>query len=189
MELYLVRHAQTNYNKTHRIQGSQIDSELSDDGLNQTKKIANRLKDIHFDLILSSPLKRTRKTLEVIMQVHDQSFCDSKVKLENDLIERDWGSASGMYWKDVDFENLPSDAESQVKVLNRVIKLLESYYNQNSDSKVLIVTHSGVIRALLDNLFPDANCKITNVSLTVFKFCMDGNHKLIMEPCNAHLDD
>jgi uncharacterized phosphatase len=189
MELYLVRHAQTDYNKTHRIQGSQIDSELSIEGLEQTRKIAQRLKDIHFDLILSSPLKRTRKTLEVILKVHAKIFCDSVVKVENDLIERDWGSASGMYWKDVDFENLPPDSESQVQVLNRVIKLLESHYNQNSDSKVLIVTHSGVIRALLDNLFPEANCKITNVSLTVFKFCIDGNHKLIMEPCNAHLED
>ena len=60
MELYLVRHAQTDYNKLHRIQGSQIDSELNAEGMAQTEKIAERIKDSLFDLVLCSPLKRTK---------------------------------------------------------------------------------------------------------------------------------
>ena len=55
MELYLVRHAQTDYNKMHRIQGSQIDSELNAEGMAQTEKIAERIKDSSFDLVLCSP--------------------------------------------------------------------------------------------------------------------------------------
>jgi len=188
MELYLVRHAQTDYNKTHRIQGSQIDSELNDEGIEQTLKIADRIKSIGFDLVLCSPLKRTRKTLELILEKHSQESLTDVINFEEGIKERDWGSMSGQLWKDVDFENLPLDAESQQQVLDRVLGTLRNYYQQNNSAKVLIVTHSGVIRVLLENLFPEVELKITNVSLTVFKFCIDGNHQLIMEPCNAHLD-
>lgn len=188
MELYLVRHAQTDYNKTHRIQGSRIDSELNAEGIEQTLKVADRIKSIHFDFVLCSPLKRTRKTLELILERHSQESLIDVINLEEGIKERDWGSMSGQLWKDVDFENLPVDAESQEQVLQRVLGTLRAYYQQNSSGKVLIVTHSGVIRVLLENLFPEVELKIPNVSLTVFKFCIDGNHQLIMEPCNAHLD-
>ena len=67
--------------------------------------------------------------------------------------------------------------------------MLEQYYEKNKDSKVLVVTHAGLIRTLLEDLFGFEEPSVYNVSVTVFKFCIDGNHKLIMEPCNAHLED
>ena len=90
MELYLVRHAQTDYNKLHRIQGSQIDSELNAEGMAQTEKIAERIKDSMFDLVLCSPLKRTRKTLEMILEKHTQDKLGDVINFEDGLKERDW---------------------------------------------------------------------------------------------------
>lgn len=187
MELYLVRHAQTDYNKLHRIQGSQIDSELNAEGMAQTEKIAERIKDSLFDLVLCSPLKRTRKTLEMILEKHTQDKLGDLINYEEGLKERDWGSMSGELWKDVDFQNLPIDAEKREDFVGRIVATLEKYYAENKDSKVLIVTHGGVVIKLLEELFGQESPRVPNVSLTVFKFCIDGNHKLIMEPCNAHL--
>jgi len=112
----------------------------------------------------------------------------SNIVFEKDLQERDWGSASGMLHKDVDFENLPLDSEDIKVFKNRIIKIFEKYYAQNKNSKVLVITHSGVIRTILESFFSGVSLRIPNVSLTVFKFSIDGNHKLILEPCNKHLN-
>ena len=184
MQLYLIRHAQTDYNKEFRIQGSRIDSELSLHGEEQTKKIAERLKNTDFDLILCSPLKRTRKTLEMILQKN----YNSNVVFEGNLQERDWGSMSGELWEKVDFENLPVDAEKKPDFVRRIVETFEKYYAENQDSKVLIVTHGGVIRSLIEEFFPETDLRAPDVSLTVFKFCINGNHRMILEPCTAHLD-
>jgi len=189
MELYLVRHAQTTYNKLHRIQGSQIDSELNAEGMAQTEKIAERIKDIHFDLVLCSPMKRTRKTLEIILEKHISDQLGDVINFEDGLKERDWGSMTGELWKDVDFESLPIDAEKYEDFVGRIVATLEKHYVENTDSRVLIVTHGGVVIKLLEELFGQESPRVPNVSLTVFKFCVDGNHRLIMEPCNAHLED
>lgn len=183
MELYLVRHAQTSANLQRQIAGMRLDVELTEHGVEQTKKIAERLSKIEFDLILCSPLKRTRQTLQIILgsKKHNNLIFDESFQ------ERDWGSASGMFHKDVDFENLPADAEKNDAFEKRIITSLEKYYLKNKNAKVMIVTHSGVIRGFLNKFFPDADLKIPNVSLTVFKFCIEGNHKLILEPCDSHL--
>ena len=65
---------------------------------------------------------------------------------------------------------------------------LEQYYEKNKDSK-FSCDSCGLIRTLLEDLFGFEEPSVYNVSVTVFKFCLDGNHKLIMEPCNAHLED
>lgn len=184
MELYLVRHAQTFLNLERKIAGSKIDTKLTEKGLNQTFKIANRIQNIDFDLVLCSPLTRTRQTLEIILK---KQVC-SKLEFDSGLIERDWGSASGMFHKDVDFENLPTDAEKIEDFEKRIISTFEKYYYKNKNSKVLVVTHSGIIRTVLNKFFPESKLIVPNVSLTVFKFCINGNHKLILEPCDSHLN-
>ena len=184
MELYLVRHAQTELNLEKRIAGSRIDTLLTEEGINQTKKISERLKDENFDLILCSPLTRTRQTLKIILE----NQIKNNLQFEEGLMERDWGSLTGELHKDVDFDNLAVDTEKIEDFEKRIISTLEKYYDKNKDSKVLVVTHSGVIRTILNKFFPGANLIVKNVSLTVFKFCIDGNHKLLLEPCDVHLN-
>ena len=53
MELYLVRHGETNANRNHTTQG-QLDTELSDLGLKQVDLVGGRLADVKFDIVLSS---------------------------------------------------------------------------------------------------------------------------------------
>jgi broad specificity phosphatase PhoE len=65
MTLYLVRHGKTEYNIVKRYTGS-TDVGLSDEGMLQAEKTAELLKDIHFDLIVSSPLLRAKITADEI---------------------------------------------------------------------------------------------------------------------------
>ena len=63
--LYLVRHGETEWNKTGIVMG-QLDSPLTEAGLGQAKTTAQELKGVNFDAIFSSDLHRAHKTAEII---------------------------------------------------------------------------------------------------------------------------
>ena len=65
MELYLIRHGETDYNKERKIQGS-CDIPLNEYGRELARETAEGLKDIPFDVIFTSPLCRARETAEWI---------------------------------------------------------------------------------------------------------------------------
>ena len=65
MKFYIIRHGQTNWNKEGRIQGK-TDIELNEEGIKQAKEAKNILKDYPIDMIVSSTLKRAKKTAEII---------------------------------------------------------------------------------------------------------------------------
>ncbi len=64
--LHLVRHAETEYNVGHRIQGWS-DSPITANGHEQIAAVAAALSPVPFDLAFSSDLQRTRTTLEGIL--------------------------------------------------------------------------------------------------------------------------
>ena len=64
MKVYFVRHGESVGNKAGLHQ--KADMPLSEDGRKQAEKIAERLKKYKIDLILTSPIQRTRETAEII---------------------------------------------------------------------------------------------------------------------------
>lgn len=61
MKLYVLRHGQTDYNKEGRFQG-QNNIELNEEGIKQVKETAKILRNINFDKVYVSPLKRAIDT-------------------------------------------------------------------------------------------------------------------------------
>lgn len=61
MELYIVRHGETLWNKERRCQGT-IDISLNEYGRELAVITGKALKDVHFDKIYSSPLSRAYET-------------------------------------------------------------------------------------------------------------------------------
>ena len=140
--IYIVRHGQTNWNIEGRYQG-RIDIELNETGINQAKEISKKLKNINFDKIFSSPLKRAKKTAEIIS--------DGKIILDERLIERYNGELEGKlkfeYENMIDFTDL-NEKKFGIEPLSSFRKrikgffddILRNYPRQN----ILIVTHAGV---------------------------------------------
>ena len=60
MDIYLIRHGETDYNKGKRLQGT-VDIPLNEKGIELAKKTAEGMKDIRFDRIYTSPLIRAKK--------------------------------------------------------------------------------------------------------------------------------
>ncbi|MEK6895821.1 MAG: histidine phosphatase family protein [Nanoarchaeota archaeon] len=81
MKIILVRHGQSEANAAGIRQGSEdnwTDTQLSEKGINQVKKLAERLKDEKFDKIYSSNLKRAIQTAEEINKYHDKKIIIDK---------------------------------------------------------------------------------------------------------------
>src|SRR5262245_18496734 len=63
-ELIVMRHGETDWNRQHRFQG-QIDVPLNASGRAQAERLAHRLADEAFDVVVSSDLLRARTTAEL----------------------------------------------------------------------------------------------------------------------------
>ena len=66
MELYIVRHGETVWNKQWRLQGS-TDIKLSENGIDMAKKTGYGMKNIDFKVAYSSPLSRAYDTAKIIV--------------------------------------------------------------------------------------------------------------------------
>ena len=95
MKIYVIRHGQTNWNVEEIIQGKK-DIELNEVGIRQAYEVKEKLNMLNIDLIMCSPLKRTKKTAEIINQDKNLNIIYKK-----ELIERDLGDFEG---KDCDIE-------------------------------------------------------------------------------------
>ena len=67
-KLYLVRHGETDFNKTLRFQG-QTDVPLNEKGKEQAQKMATYFRNIPLTAIYSSSLQRAYSTAEILGSV------------------------------------------------------------------------------------------------------------------------
>ena len=101
MKLYLVRHGQTDWNIKKQAQGV-ADIELNATGIAQAEALRDRIaaEDLHFDVVYASPLRRARKTAEIITNNRPDIIYDDR------LVERSYGDLEG---KIVDWDALGVD--------------------------------------------------------------------------------
>ena len=81
---YFVRHGQTDWNAEHKIMGS-VDIPLNEAGENQAIEMREKLKDKKFDVIFTSPMKRAKKTAEIIGEPHKET----PIVIADELRERE----------------------------------------------------------------------------------------------------
>ncbi|MCX6814963.1 MAG: histidine phosphatase family protein [Candidatus Aenigmarchaeota archaeon] len=153
MKLILVRHGETEWNATGRVQG-EADIPLNRKGLEQAKKVSARLKTEPIDIIYSSSMKRARQTTEAIMKFHKVP-----IRYSNLLRERKFGKLGGMpneeYRRIREKEGIefhlfrPPGGENYVDLQKRVKKFLAMIRKEHGSQTVVVVSHGGVIRTII----------------------------------------
>lgn len=152
LKIYLARHGQNEDNANGILNGHR-DLPLTDTGVAQATEVANKIKDagLVFDVVLSSPLSRAFKTAEIISSVNEFP----KPEIMNELIERDFGSMTGIEQSRVEelcapdiiktetviYFLSPEGAETFPDLLERAGTLLEKITNKYTDGSILLVTH------------------------------------------------
>ncbi len=160
--LILLRHGETTYNATRRMQG-QLDTELSERGLAQAHAAAEDLRELGISKIVSSDLMRAFTTAEVVAEDLGLEIAKDKRLRETHL-----GAWQGKTHQEVDEADsnarahwrnnahwAPPEGESRVDVAARareVVDELMSSYSEWGGSAVLLVAHGGTISALTSSL-------------------------------------
>lgn len=88
--LLLLRHGRSSANTKGVLAGRKPGIHLDDTGRGQAEAAAERLADVHLDLMVSSPLERCQETIAPVAATRRR-----KVHLDEGLIEADYGSWSG----------------------------------------------------------------------------------------------
>lgn len=87
LRLYLIRHGETAWSLTNQHTGH-TDLALTSDGEAQARELIQRLSDIPFSHVLTSPLQRARQTCAL-------AGLATTAEVEQDLIEWDYGEYEG----------------------------------------------------------------------------------------------
>jgi valyl-tRNA synthetase len=152
-EIFLVRHTQTDWNVKKMMQG-QTDIELNETGTQQAYELKEKLKNEKIDVIISSPLKRTIKTAQIINSfglpiIKDDSLKERfygkyEGKRTKDLLEKHpevqtMEKNGAIYWIDV------PGAESYELLRKRVRIFLDEIRKKYAGKRILIVSHGDTL--------------------------------------------
>ena len=165
--LYIVRHGQTDLNKRGIIQGRGMDTDLNDEGRKQAGLFFNAYKNVPFDKIYISALKRTQQSIQPFIDlgtpyekltgldelgwgVHEGKSATPENKAEFMQIMRDWMDGK----LDAKFEG----GESPNEVKTRQLEAMKVIMSHPEEKTVLICMHGRALRLLL--------CILTNKPLT-----------------------
>ncbi len=156
MHLYVVRHGETDYNVQERYAGI-ADVPLNRTGLLQAEQLAEKMKGSSFDLIITSPLIRARKTAEIV-----NTGLNLPLVVINEFTERNVGVYAGLTQEEVKSQypelyarqctrqpdDAPTGGETYREFDIRVSTALERLQVTYLDKRVLIVCHSRVARII-----------------------------------------
>ena len=143
-KIWLVRHGQS------RSQSGEdpdvLNPELSERGIEQAQRLADPLRNLNFNTILVSPLKRAWQTYEYTQAKADHVEFDSR------LIESDWGI--DRYYESILPVASPGSAYADrhdawlVGFAKRSLSLVESLL-EAPEEKILLFGHWGIFNSLL----------------------------------------
>ena len=198
--LYIVRHGQTEWNAEGRIQG-RLDSQLTEKGKEYAKLLGEKLQDVPFIQIISSPSLRTMATAEIIKGDREISIIKDK-----NIMEMDLGTWQGSTIEEIKsqfpeeydcYRNRPDvyqnkDAESFMDIKKRAENFLEEFKKSPQNGNLLVVTHGLFIKSLF-TIFKGIELKdiwteptVEGTSLTIVKLD-EGHAEIMIEGDMSHL--
>ncbi|MFU8795391.1 MAG: alpha-ribazole phosphatase [Dethiobacteria bacterium] len=202
MEIYLIRHGETESNLQRRYQGW-TESPLSDNGLRQAEKVGFFLAEKNIEALYCSDLNRALHTARVIgagsgikpqitpllREIHFGQW----EGMTFDEIEAAWGAMISE-WIDDPFHKAAPGGETLKEVCERMQSFLIRMQEIYPDGKrIAVVSHGGSIRALLYSVLGlDTKSfwelKIDNASVSLIRL-EGGRFKVVYYNRNHHLEE
>ncbi|MEL6720284.1 MAG: histidine phosphatase family protein [Bacteroidota bacterium] len=156
-EIYLIRHGETTFNKLGIVQGSGVDTDLNEIGQKQAAAFYERYKEVPFEVVLTSKLKRTHQTV--------QHFIEKGLAWEqfSEINEMSWGIHEGMAYtperkvqynsiiEEWDKENYDVGME-EGETINELAARCGAFVaqlRQRTEEHILICAHGRLNRCLL----------------------------------------
>lgn len=159
-KIYLIRHAESIANTKGIYQGQTHDTGLSLLGRKQARALVKAFRQIKFDIVFSSPLKRSLETAQNISE---------KIVVEKDIIETNHGLWEGLSKNEVsarwpkiykNWNKTPSEVQfPEGEKFTDTAKRASRWFKEliKKDGTFAVVTHINIIQSIL--------CKISGLSL------------------------
>lgn len=192
-EVVVVRHGETSWNASHKIQG-QLDPELNETGRRQALVVARRLsKEAKPAAVYSSDLRRASETAQIIA-----TACGvSNLVFDPALRERHMGDLHGLVFDEAVRRNpeifssdgrrrtqeIPGGGESLDQLSKRCVSYLNTVAEKHKGERVIVVTHGASTEELCTYADPTSPVrgKLFNTSICLFRI---GGGEWILEKAN-----
>lgn len=156
-EIILIRHAENEWVKTGKLAGRLPNVHLNEHGQNQAKALGERLSEASLQAIYSSPMERTMETAQAVLDHHPALT----IRTLEGVNEVDFGTWEGQkikvlaqrkMWRAV--QMFPSRAyfpggETFRQAQIRAVDAVESVVEAHPRERVVIVSHSDIIRLIV----------------------------------------
>ncbi|MEI6508832.1 MAG: histidine phosphatase family protein [Bacteroidota bacterium] len=166
-QIFIIRHGETEYNRLNIIQGSSIDIDINEKGYLQAKSFYTTYKNISFDKVYTSVLKRTKQSVQQFINdgIPHEQICE--------LNEICWGDLEGKNQSEVEkemFRNIVSkwktgninakipNGESPFEMQERQKKALSYILKNTTEKTILICMHGRAMKSFL--------CLLLDIPLT-----------------------
>lgn len=156
MTLYLARHGETDSNRQRRFTGS-MDVPLNSTGLAQAELLAEKLRDIPLDVVVSSNMRRAIQTaqvvatakqlpLEIMAGFEERSTGDFEGRTREEAAQLCGGKDIMPYLRELDtsYWNIEPIRKAEQRVVEALALLMEQYPGQT----VLLVCHGFIARVI-----------------------------------------
>lgn len=161
MKLYIVRHGQTDWNIIKRLQG-QSDIDLNANGIAQATAASATLKNVHFDMVYSSPLCRAVHTTELLLGDRklpintDERLREMCFGVNEGLLPEERTEGCSVFFTQPELYVPAEGAESIEELYARTGSFLDEIICPLSlahpDYTVLLVGHGALNRSLVQHL-------------------------------------
>lgn len=158
--VFMVRHGATQLSAEDRFAGA-VNVELSNEGIFQAERLAERLSDDSISAVYCSPLARTVHTAAILAGPHNLALQE-----RDGLREIHHGHWEGMRrsdveaqfpeeyasWEEDPFTFAPVGGEAGVNVIARALPIIREIVVEHRGQNVLVVSHKATLRLLISSL-------------------------------------
>lgn len=151
--VYFIRHAQSN-----RFEKDDRTRPLTEEGMADTLKVTDALKNSGIKHIISSPYVRTIQTVKNLSET-----LGIMIETDEDLRERNAGQWHGdnffdfikQQWSDFNYHILDGEclADVQKRNISALNRIIEKYENE----KIAIATHGTALSTIINYYYPEYN--------------------------------
>lgn len=156
MNLYLIRHGQTEFSRENRFCGTS-DPALTDVGEAMAEAFAEAYASIAWNAIYTSPMLRARQTAGALTRLTTSTaIVEDGLKeiaygewegLTVDAVKARWPDAYAYWADDVASRGTPG-GETAFHVAARAMRAIEAIRTRHQDGNVLIVSHKATLRII-----------------------------------------
>ena len=155
--IYLIRHGETILTPERKFSGSgSLNPSLTETGRAQAKVVANEIAKIKPDVLIASPLARTRETAEYISEttglkpIYDEVWYECNFGVWDGLSNKEVQERYPEEYNSWIFSSAyaPPGGESYDDLGARIEPAFDALAEKYPGQKVVIVTHNGVIKQL-----------------------------------------